>query len=128
MNRNKTFKLNKAQAKPILDATFPDYKGRTIKIEFTEQVHFYDTNWSGGTCNRYAAIRSDGFHLNLRAPAPWDNYIEGTKAVLPVDALVVEWSHFCGKDCGITIYAHPDNLPKMLPSGSEDIVEGEVIS
>jgi hypothetical protein len=126
--KDQTFPLTKKQVKPILAATFPQYNGRKFKLVLTESVEFYDTNWSGGTCNRYQSIRSDGFVLNLRAPAPWNNFMEGQNVNLPKDALVVKWAHFCGKDCGITIYAHPDNAPKFLPAKVEEpVVEAEII-
>jgi len=108
--------LTRKQAKPILDATFPAYRGRKIKVKFTETVNVNDTNWSGGTRNQYQAIGADGLVVDLTAnvPAPWVNPIEGTKIELTENFLIVEHSHFCGKDCGITIYSHPSNSPKIL--------------
>jgi len=109
-------KLTTAQARPIVAATFPDYHGRKFFLEFAEEVLLYDTNWSGGTCNKYAAIHADGLTVNLRVPAPWINTVEGTKIPLSVDVLIVEHSYFCGTDCGIRIYAHPSHAPKFLPA------------
>ena len=109
-----TIKLTTKQAKPIVETVFPNYRGRKFNMNFVEKVMFYDTNWGGGTRNKYAFVASDGRTAVLNAPAPWVNVIEGKVFDLPADVLVVEHTIFCGKDCGITIYAHPCHLPKWL--------------
>lgn len=114
---NQTFKITRKQASTIIDATFPEYNGRKVRIEFTHFVTFSDTNWGGGSRNSYSAVRSNGVVANLKVPAPWINPVEGMVIELPADVLVVEHSIFCGKDCGITIYANPVHLPKWLPAG-----------
>lgn len=52
---NHRIKINKAQARAIVEATFPNYKGRKFSVEFAETITFCDTNWSGGTRNFYYA-------------------------------------------------------------------------
>lgn|SRR3990167_4216189 len=111
-----TVKVSKSQVAGILAATFPKYRGRKFKVAFQECLTFWDTNWSGGTRNSYAAVRADGEISHLAVPAPWVNPVEGMTVEIPVDVLVVKHSIFCGKDCGITIYAHPTHLPKWLPA------------
>jgi len=108
------FKLSRKQAMPILRKTFPNYAGRKITVEFTESVTFYDTNWGGGTKNTYRFIRSDGKTAAFDAPAPSSNPVEGKTIALPPDILVVCHVIFCGKECGIRIYSHPSNAPKLL--------------
>lgn len=49
-----SFKLSTKQASPIVKATFPEYKGRKFKLVFTDTVWFHDTNWGGGSRNKYA--------------------------------------------------------------------------
>ena len=112
-----TVKITTARAKPIVSKTFPEYKGRKFIVEFTDTVSFYDTNWSGGTRNFYEAVRSDGHHERLPSFSPWNNPAEGRKIALTPDILIVERAYFCGKDCGITIYAHPCHLPKWIEGG-----------
>jgi hypothetical protein len=109
-----TVKITRKQASPVLSKTFPEYRGRTIKVEFTDKVTFYDTNWGGGSRNFYHAVRADGRDSRLVVPAPWVNAIEGKSIELPADVLIVEHTIFCGQDCGITIYAHPTHAPKWL--------------
>ena len=112
---NHTMKVTRKQAENIIKATFPEYRGRKIKVEFRPEVTFYDTNWGGGSRNQYAAVKADGTKARLNVPAPWLNVVEGATVPLPADVLIVEHSIFCGKDCGLTIYANPVNLPKWLP-------------
>ena len=116
MTAETVLKLTTKQAKPIVQATFPAYRGRKFKIVFTTRLTFYDTNWSGGTVNKFAFVRADGAVAKLFAPAPWVNPIEGRTEDIPEDVLVVKHSYFCGEDAGITIYAHPCHLPKWLPA------------
>ena len=111
---NQTLKLTTKQAKVIVKATFPQYTGRKFKIEFTDKITFYDTNWGGGSRNYYAAVSSDGKTIHLHVPAPWVNPVEGATLPMPEDALIVEHSIFCGQDMGIRIYAHPCHLPKWI--------------
>jgi len=113
--------ITRKQAKPILDRTFPDYSGRKIKVVFVKNISFYNTNWAGGSRNQYAAISADGKSELLSAPAPWQNFIEGTTFPMPEEALIVMHSIFCGRDTGIVIYAHPCHMPKWIdaPKGSD---------
>lgn len=111
---NQRMKVKKADVKPIVQATFPNYRGRTFEIEFTPKVTFHDTNWGGGTRNLYTAVASDGRSIKLGVPAPWQNAVEGKTMDLPEDILIVKHTVFCGKDLGITIYANPVHLPKWL--------------
>ena len=116
---NTRIKITRKQAEPILAHSFPNYQGRKITLEFTDKVSFYDTNWSGGTCNQYAAVRADGASRKIYAPAPWVNPIEGKTIPLPEDVIMVEHSHFCGVDSGIHIYANPIHAPRLLEEGAK---------
>ena len=113
-----SLKVTRKQAKPILDATFPTYNGRKVTLRFCETMRLFDLNWSGGTRSQYAFISSTGdtYLPSYRAIPPWDNKDEGATVTLQLGLAVVEHSIFCGKDCGITIYLHPGNLPKWIES------------
>lgn len=112
-----TVKLTRKQAKPILEATFPEYRGRKIKVEFTDRVTFWDTNWGGGTRNYYKFVHVSGKVATLAPAAPWMNVVEGHMVLIPEDVLVVMHSIFCGKDVGVTVYCNPRNAPKWLEAG-----------
>lgn len=109
-----TIKLTTKQARPIVKLTFPEYRGRKFKLEFTNRITFYDTNWSGGTRNQYKFVHVSGKVVALHAPAPWINPIEGKTVEIPADVLVVVHQYFCGMDVGISVYANPINSPKWL--------------
>jgi hypothetical protein len=113
-------KLTTKQARPIVKLTFPEYHGRKFTLEFTDHITFYDTNWSGGTKNVYAFLRSDGAVRGLTVPAPWVNPVEGLTVEIPKDILVVVHQYFCGMDTGITVYASPLNSPKWLTAAEPD--------
>lgn len=108
-------KLTRKQAQPILKATFPDYNGRKIRLVYAEKITFSDTNWGGGSRNKYMGYRLDTAKAEMfNAPAPWNNPVEGATVEMPLNGVVVCHSHFCGQDVGITIYVHPDHAPKLL--------------
>lgn len=109
MSIETTRSLTRKQAEKIIKASFPEYKGRKIQLELTDKVTFSDTNWGGGSRNRYAAIAHDGRtdRLDFSGIAPWRNPIEGRTIDLPPGVLIVEHTIFCGKDCGLRLYLNP---------------------
>jgi hypothetical protein len=117
-------KISKKQADPIVKLAFPEYKGRKYFVEFTDKVVFYDTNWGGGTRNKYVIVRSDGKKMEFNAPAPWVNPVEGKTFEIPEGVAVVRWAIFCGKDCGVTISLNPDH---KMPEQIEQLCEKNYI-
>jgi hypothetical protein len=112
---NQSIKLTKKEAAPFLQAAGIEYAGRKFHVEFTQWVSFYNTNWDGGSKNDYYSLSmSNSGSKQVPSPSPWCNPYEGAKVALMPDNLVVCHSHFCGQDCGITIYAHPSLAPKWL--------------
>jgi hypothetical protein len=115
-----SWKARKSQVARIVRATFPEYGGRTFKVNFTETVTFFNLNWGGGTRNQYKAVSCDGKTLSLGAEyGPWNNPVEGMTVRIPQNVLIVEHSIFCGQDRGIRIYSHPANMPHWLPQASQ---------
>jgi hypothetical protein len=112
--------LTTKQARPIVKLTFPNYHGRKFKLEFTDRITFYDTNWSGGTKNEYRFVHVTGKVVALHAPAPWTTPIEGKMVELPANVLVVVRQYFCGMEVGISIYANPSWSPKWLEGATVD--------
>lgn len=112
-----SIKVSKADIRPILAASFPQYSGRKFAIEPAERVTLHDLNWGGGTRNEYIAVRFDGSSSRLVSAAPWVEYREGVTVELPKDTLIVQHTDFCGHDLGIRIYAHPSLMPKFLKEG-----------
>lgn len=117
---NTTIKARKSEVKQILAITFPEYAGRTFRVEYCTQVGFYDTNWGGGTRNTYAAVQmKTGKVGRLVAKAPWINTVEGQRIDLPEDMVIVEHSIFCGKDMGIRFYVHESHRQSFLTAGGK---------
>lgn len=112
-------KLAKKDVLGIVKATFPDWKGRKVKARAVEKVHITGLNWSGGSRSQYRSCTIDGRPLGSmdhhNQVAPWDQTAEGQSCPIPPGAVVVEHSIFCGKDSGLTIYVHPNDMPKFLP-------------
>ena len=120
-------KLRKRDCWHIVKRVFPNYTGRKFRLEITDRVCMYNTNWEGGSRNQYGAVRADGVSRSwLNMPAPWRNPIEGESFELRPDVVVVRHTYFCGHDSGITLYVHPQAgvidaatlsaLPAMLPA------------
>lgn len=112
---DQTFTVRKAQIAPLLAQTFPEYRGRTFKVEFRERVTFGDLHWDGGTrsCYKFLDMRS-GDTQPLPVGNPWNCPFEGKTLELPEDVVVVEHSIFCGQDTGITFYAHPSRQRALM--------------
>lgn len=95
------------RVKAILRATFPDYRGRKVRVALWSSPLHLDLSWSGGTVDKVALV--DFVHGRigkLVVPSPW-----ARGAADPVDcppgAMLVVRSYFCGTDAGVTIYCRP---------------------
>lgn len=105
------------RVKAILRATFPNYRGRKVRVALFDRPLYLDLSWSGGTRDSVALIDfTNGRIGHLRCPSPW-----ARGAYDPVDcppgALLVVHSIFCGVDSGVTIYVRPPDLP-LLSGGA----------
>lgn len=109
-------KLRKSDIPAQLLSAFPNYHGRTFRLQPTTRVSFYDLNASGGTWNRYVLVSllAPENRAALPKESPWTPRVEGSTFDLPPGFVVVEHSHFCGKDMGLRFYVHPDNVAKLL--------------
>lgn len=111
--------VKRASVARVVDATFPQYKGRKIALEPARSVNLNDLNWSGGTRNQYRTCTLDGLAVGgsdrYALMAPWANPAEGVTLSLPPGFLVVRHGMFQGRDVGLTIYVHPDDLAGLLP-------------
>lgn len=111
-----TTKVSRKSVEHIIRGTFPEYRGRTIKVEHRDTVTLYDLNWSGGTRAQYRACTLEGKALGnadkYNMMHPWRNNAEGAQVPIASGAVLVRHSIFCGKDLGLTIYYNKaDALP-----------------
>ena len=111
--------VKRADILALINATFPDYRGRKFKVIASGRVFFSDLNWSGGSRSQYRACTLDGKLTGTmdkyNHAHPWDHQAEGKTCEIPRGACVVRHSIFCGKDTGLTVYIHPEDMPKLLP-------------
>lgn len=102
--------------KAALRASFPDYKGRKVRIApWTGPLHL-DLSWDGGTVDKVVVLDLSGGRVGrLVVPSPW-----ARGAADPVDcppgAVLAVRSWFCGVDAGVTFYVRPD-VPAGLLGG-----------
>jgi len=99
----------------IISKTFPEYKGRKIKICTTIPTRL-NSYWEGGSRNFYCFYEIDTektFSVNSNHP-----YFEKDSprqlSKLPSNVLLVSHVIFCGKDMGITIYVNPSDIDPLL--------------
>jgi len=114
-------KFNSKDLKPIIEATFPKYRKRTVYVQSSDKGRITDVNWSGGTRKEYRACTIDGRPLettvNMSGPAPWNNPFEGLEINIPPGMVLVEGGHFCGKVATLFITVNPADV-KLLPANS----------
>lgn len=109
-----------SEIKKIVEATFPDYKGRKFYIkpyDPDKPFQCHDNYWDGGTRRYWAGINlATGESVAIPGQNPLLN-AKGPEGLLPENVAIVEHLIFCGHDCGITIHVHPNNLKALLPEG-----------
>ena len=105
------------QVEPLLRATFPEYRGRKIKVRPSENVTLSNLNWDSGCRSQYRTCTLAGDYIGgadkYAAQAPWANQAEGKQLPIPQGSVVVElvWS---GQRQYVYIHMHPQDMPKLL--------------
>jgi hypothetical protein len=96
------------QIEPLIQMTFPDYRGRMLQITATDCPVNVDSYWSGGSRSFYAFV--DLYTMKAMPVPPTDPMNQRTKPQLlvPPNTILVEHRIFAGKDMGLTFYVHPD--------------------
>lgn len=100
--------LSNPEVKKVIKATFPNYRGR--KVFFSTDIPNYELRsyWDGGSRDYYVFFQpATGKTWNLGSNHP---FFEANKPAplaeaMPENVCLVRHTIFCGKDCGITIYA-----------------------
>lgn len=111
-------KVSKKQIAPLLAATFPDYTGRKFFVQAAERVTLWDLNWCEGSRTQYRTATISGQTLNNRDTynhvAPWANMAEGKEIPVPVGAIVASNTISQGRECGVTFYINPADMPRLI--------------
>ena len=113
-------KLSAKDVPSMLRAAFPNYHGRKWYADVTTKVCLGDTQWGGGSRNQYMAVNLETGQMSppLRsAIGTWPDMKEPMVELHP-GVVIVEHSIFMGKDTGITIHVHPENVQRMLPAAA----------
>ena len=117
----------------IFRAAFPDYCGRKFRLEVTTSVRCNDTWWDGGSKSDYAFVQLSTGVLRELPDFISGGFLPGSAAAhkalssvqLSVDCAIVQHSIFCGKDMGLRVFLHPDNVVKLLPAAAEKSFNGQ---
>lgn len=95
-------------ARKILAASFPSYRGRTIRLHVTDCAYMGGMHWDGGNRSQYVALRFDGAsHAVETSVSPWDRSEYGVVSI-PAGCALVRHTVSGGVDCGIDIYINPE--------------------
>jgi hypothetical protein len=101
--------------KKIISGTFPEYKGRKIRVSTNFPLSL-ESYWSDGTKSSYVFYQPDtdiSFGVDSLS-APWkQNNREFDSKAMPSSVVLVEHKYFCGVDMGIFIYVRENEI-KML--------------
>jgi len=123
--------LEKHEVPPIFAKAFPDYAGRKYRVEIAETVSLHDDSWSGGSIVEYRGV--DILTGEVFAPRQrYGNMFDNPSGRIPVVPLeegkaIVAHQIFCGRDMGLKIYVHPNNVNKLLPPPEGGLTDDEYI-
>jgi hypothetical protein len=115
---------NDPGVREIINAAFPGWKGRKVHIEPDTSHRVWDF-WDGGSrdytrfveLSTMRSVSSDAIPREAlqKEANPYGLAITKDELPIPPGIAVVIHSIFCGKEGGITIKVHPDNLQRLLP-------------
>lgn len=131
MSRGIVVDIKTPEIAEIVSKCFPYYKGRKVTLYTTESV-VCDGAWSGGS--RTVSVGYDMANAtrlpsiaNLSTPVQFGGN-SGANVKLEPGFAIVQHVMFCGKDLGIDINIHPDNMNQsLLPVQDNDLSEKEKI-
>ena len=107
----------------VFRAAFPSYRGKKFKLVTTERLDVR-SYWDGGSRTVYVGVDLSTL-ATVRAPSShpvFDPAGQGSTTVsLPLGAVIVGHSIFCGKDMGLTVYVNPEQLAtsNLIPKPKE---------
>lgn len=120
--QTQTVHLDPHEVPDVFKRAFPGYRGRTYVVHVTDEVCLDSNYWSGGTRYEYRGVDlatgEVGPPDQKEYGNPYSNPKIPTVKLQPGQAVVCH-KIFCGKDHGIVIHLHPDNVRKLLPAPTE---------
>jgi hypothetical protein len=120
---------NHPDVKRIATAAYPNYTGRKFSVEVSNRPIDVRSYWDGGSRDYFVFLRLDNLKTWVMPEQSINDVkVEGADKVSLVPGMVcVEHTIFCGKDIGITIYIHPDNVPKFIEEKQELTIEEKIV-
>jgi len=124
------YKVSKADPtiRRIVDATYPSYRGRRITLRAVTEHRVWDF-WDGGSRNYTQFLDLATMRTCSSAALPddlrqkqgnWFNVPISNGPIPMTPGIAVVLHHIsCGKDAGVTIKVHPDNLARLLPTRTQ---------
>lgn len=103
----------------IVDATFPEYRGRNIQLRLWTGPRRLENYWDGGTRSYWRMIDTRTGRIGTPTndnPFQADAHAE---ADLPEGWIAVEHCIFQGKDLGLRIYGRPQTAAAIADTGTE---------
>lgn len=112
----------------IAKAAFPDYNGKSFRINIIEAVNV-KSYWDGGSRSLFTFVSlTTGEKVEVPSQSAFDKQIQGAESVnLPEGVICVEHKIFCGKDLGLVFHIPPINAAKFLPTQAELSWEEKVV-
>jgi hypothetical protein len=100
----------------IIAATFPDYTGQKVKFVVHDGALNLASYWEGGSRDYFVLLRlSDLKTMQVPQQSAFDRPIRGIESFpMTPGVAVVMRSYVMGRDAGITIYVHPDDVNKAM--------------
>lgn len=108
-------RMSNPLVKRLIAATFPEYRGRKVRLMLWTRPRQLMNYWSGGSRSDWRLIDpARGF----AAPSA-DMYNPFTKAAheafdLPAGVIAIEHDIFCGKDMGLYVYVRPEDFALVI--------------
>lgn len=95
---------------------FGGYKGRKYKVVPCTHITLHDNHWSGGSKTEYRGVDLATGKVYLPSQPEHGNAFtpEAPTITLEPGKAIVAHSIFMGRDSGITVYLHHDNVAKLI--------------
>ena len=103
--------------KGLVSKAYPNYTGRKFRLTVAERPINCTSYWDGGSRDYFVFANLSTGEVSSQVPAQsaFDRSLSGCEAIhLPEGFVCLEHSIFCGRDTGITIHVHPNNMARLL--------------
>lgn len=104
-------------AKEIGKRCFPDYRGRKFFLRIDGMPKNLDSYWDSGSKDFFCFFNLQNGqikHVHSNHPAFEARFPAELPQEMPQAVVIVKHTIFCGKDMGITVFAHSEAVQKLL--------------